>query len=233
MPSYLRPIDLARRAGLGPSQIRNYERDGFLPPAARSPAGHRRYGEAHAEALRVSRILITGYGWQMALEAMRAVHRGDRAALYEIVDRCHARLDECRRRIESTLAALDDLRPLVPVPARGYDVGIGAAAARAGVRVSAVRFWDEQGLLHPTRDAAGNRRYDGTQLTRLHVVVLLRAAGYRSTAIRSILDELGADQPEPARQALEAHRASLDEASERAALATATAYAYFRQGDGT
>ena len=32
----LRPVDLAREHGLSAQAIRNYERDGFLPPAART-----------------------------------------------------------------------------------------------------------------------------------------------------------------------------------------------------
>ena len=51
----LRPIDLARVAGLSPQSVRNYERWGFLPPAGRGPGGHRRYGPRHLQAVQAAR----------------------------------------------------------------------------------------------------------------------------------------------------------------------------------
>ncbi|WP_037676124.1 MerR family DNA-binding transcriptional regulator, partial [Streptomyces afghaniensis] len=37
----LRPVDLARLAGVSTQQIRNYEDAGVLPPAARTESGYR------------------------------------------------------------------------------------------------------------------------------------------------------------------------------------------------
>src|SRR4051795_10631045 len=93
---YLRPIDLARLAGLGVTQIRTYEKVGFLPPAERGPNGYRRYTDVHVEALRVARIVIGGYGWQPALDVMRAIHAGDRTAVLDLVNASHGALDHQR-----------------------------------------------------------------------------------------------------------------------------------------
>jgi DNA-binding transcriptional MerR regulator len=167
---WLRPVDLGRMVGISPSLVRTYESVGFLPPADRSPAGYRRYGDGHAEALRVARCLIAGYGWQPALEVMRAVHAGDTAAALAVVDARHAALHRERLQIDEVLQALDltslSAPPDHPIVARRV-LRIGAAAQLVGVRPSALRFWEQQGLLQPTRDSTTRSRYfDHEQPTR-------------------------------------------------------------------
>jgi DNA-binding transcriptional MerR regulator len=73
----LRPVDLARVAGISTQQIRNYEDAGVLPPVVRTAAGHRRYDEDHRAALVTYRALAAGYGPGTARTIMRAVHAGD------------------------------------------------------------------------------------------------------------------------------------------------------------
>ncbi|NUT49982.1 MAG: MerR family DNA-binding transcriptional regulator, partial [Saccharothrix sp.] len=43
----LRPVDLARAAGISTQQVRNYLDAGVLPPAGRSPAGYRVFDARH------------------------------------------------------------------------------------------------------------------------------------------------------------------------------------------
>jgi DNA-binding transcriptional MerR regulator len=67
------------------------------------------------------------------------------------------------------------------------------------VRVLALHFWEQQGLLHPLRDQSSRYRlYDEHQMRRLRMVVLLREAGYNFHVIQSVLDELAAGRPEKA-----------------------------------
>jgi DNA-binding transcriptional MerR regulator len=76
--------------------------------------------------------------------------------------------------------------------------------------VSALRFWEQQGLLHPVRDKSSRYRlYAEQQMRRLRVVALLRDAGYNFSAIHVALDELAAGQPQKAIAAVEKRRAEL------------------------
>ena len=87
---------------------------------------------------------------------------------------------------------------------------MGEAARQVGVRVSALHFWEQQGLLHPVRDQSSRYRlYDEQQMQRLRVVVLLREAGYDFQVILSVLDELAAGRPEQAIVAVEKRREEL------------------------
>ena len=39
-------------------------------------------------------------------------------------------------------------------------LAIGAVASRTGVAVSAIRFYEEQGLIEATRESSGHRRFE-------------------------------------------------------------------------
>jgi DNA-binding transcriptional MerR regulator len=226
MGSYLRTVDLARAVGLSVQQVRNYEAWGFLPSAERSPSGYRRYTPAHLEALRTARTLIPGYGWQRTLAVMRALHAGDLDAALALVDERHAELDRDRRRVEEVLAAL---RTVASEPAeyprvrRARGLRVGEAALRVGVEVSAVRYWEQRGLLAPVRDESSRYRlYDERQMRRLQAIVLLREANYGVDAIAPVLDELASGRPERALEAVEMRRAEIARSSRACARATAT-----------
>jgi DNA-binding transcriptional MerR regulator len=91
---------------------------------------------------------------------------------------------------------------------------VGEAAKQVGVRVSALHFWEQQGLLHPVREQHSRYRlYDEHQMRRLRVVVLLRDAGYPFNVIQLALDELAAGRPEKAIVAVEKRREELTRTS--------------------
>jgi len=54
---------------------------------------------------------------------------------------------------------------------------IGAAARRAGVRVSLIRYYEAIGLLPEPERVSGQRRYDETVLRRLAVIDVAQRAG--------------------------------------------------------
>lgn len=52
----LRIGDLVERYGVSAEALRVWERQGLIPPARRTPGGHRRYAEEHLAAL--DRLLV-------------------------------------------------------------------------------------------------------------------------------------------------------------------------------
>jgi MerR family redox-sensitive transcriptional activator SoxR len=64
---------------------------------------------------------------------------------------------------------------------------IGEVARRAGLRPSALRFYEEAGLLRPAARVSGRRRYDPSALHRLAVIGLLRDAGFTIEEMRRLL----------------------------------------------
>ncbi|MFO7169366.1 MAG: MerR family DNA-binding transcriptional regulator [Chloroflexota bacterium] len=226
---YLRTKDLARAAGISVQQVRNYEAHGLIPMAERSPSGYRRFTRQHLVALETARRLMAGYGVAPAQQIMRLAHQGQLAQALALIDERHAALAGARRQLEQTLAALRALAahlPAEPHPHVGH-LRAGAAARLVGVRVSALRFWEQQGLLQPARERSSRYRlYDERQLRRLRIVALLRQAHYRFDAIRMALEELEAGQPQRAIEAAERRRGELAKASWRCLEAMAAFHAY-------
>jgi len=214
---YLRTIDLAHEGHISVQQVRNYEASGFIPPVERSPSGYRLYTELHLAAIKTARILVGGYGWQRSRAIMRAVHEGKLSVALALIDERHAELAKKRLQIEQTLAALHALAvqpTALPSTRHPRRFRVGEAAGEVGVRVSALHFWEQQGLLHPVRDQSSRYRlYDEQQMRRLRVVVMLREAGYGFDVIHTTLDELAAGRPEKAIVAVEKRREELMKAS--------------------
>ncbi|GAB5486743.1 MAG: redox-sensitive transcriptional activator SoxR [Parasphingorhabdus sp.] len=54
---------------------------------------------------------------------------------------------------------------------------IGALAARTGLSVSAIRFYEEKGLVEPFRSAGGQRRFLRSDIRRLSFVLIAQQLG--------------------------------------------------------
>ena len=67
---------------------------------------------------------------------------------------------------------------------------IGAVAARTGVAVSAVRFYADSGLLHPDRNAGGQRRFARSDIRRVSFILIAQELGFSLTEIREALAQL-------------------------------------------
>ncbi|EXU63013.1 MerR family transcriptional regulator [Streptomyces sp. PRh5] len=190
----LRPVDLARMAGVSTQQIRNYVDAGILPPAARTPAGYRRLDDRHRRALVTYRALMPGYGAETAREVMRAVHDEDVALALTLVNAGHAALHDQRLSLEAAGKALEVVAEQTPdasAPSRSGPLRIGEVAARLGLRTSALRVWESAGLLRPRRDrSTGYRVYGPSDVRDARMIDLLRQVRYPLPQIRPVLDGL-------------------------------------------
>src|SRR5258708_34187256 len=74
---YLRTHDLALAGHISVQQVRNYEANGLIPQAQRSPSGYRLYMQQHLVALKTVKSMVRGYGWPRTSAVMPALHRGD------------------------------------------------------------------------------------------------------------------------------------------------------------
>jgi MerR family transcriptional regulator, redox-sensitive transcriptional activator SoxR len=72
------------------------------------------------------------------------------------------------------------------------ELTIGEVASRSGVATSALRFYEEQGLIVSRRTAGNQRRYERPVLRRIAVIQAGRAAGIPLEQIRATLATLPA-----------------------------------------
>src|SRR6185312_11601289 len=63
---------------------------------------------------------------------------------------------------------------------------ISAVARQTGLKPSAIRYYEELGILPPPQRISGQRRYDRTVLYRLAVVQRARQAGFALDEIRTL-----------------------------------------------
>ena len=76
---------------------------------------------------------------------------------------------------------------------------IGQVSARSGVAPSALRYYEQQGLITATRTTGGARRFPRTVLRRLAFVRAAQNVGLSLGEIREALATLPADRPPTAR----------------------------------
>ncbi|GAA6191750.1 redox-sensitive transcriptional activator SoxR [Phaeobacter gallaeciensis] len=69
-------------------------------------------------------------------------------------------------------------------------LAIGALASRTGLAVSAIRYYEAQGLISPWRNAGGQRRYQRADIRRLSFVMIAQQFGLSLPEIREVLSGL-------------------------------------------
>lgn len=92
-------------------------------------------------------------------------------------------------------------------------IRIGELAARAGVSVRSLRYYEEQGLLTSLRSPRGHRRYSDSQVERVVLIQRLFAAGLSSRTIVDLLpcvDSPSEDTSEAAVERMRHERDRLD-----------------------
>jgi DNA-binding transcriptional MerR regulator len=205
----LRTADVAREAGYSVQQVRDLERLGVIPPAARAANGYRTYGPAHVQALRAYRGLASAAGpveaRRLLAELFAEQRTGSLADAAAAVGAVHVRL--ARERAEALRAqeALSAIQAEAAVPDGGGVEGgatdggsadsdamtITELAGALGVRTSTLRFWEQEGLAVPARVTSQRaRQYGPTAIREARIVAALRGSGYGIPAVRDVVATL-------------------------------------------
>ncbi|MEX0318902.1 MAG: redox-sensitive transcriptional activator SoxR [Ruegeria sp.] len=66
-------------------------------------------------------------------------------------------------------------------------LSVGALASRTGLAVSAIRYYEAQGLIAPWRNPGGQRRYQRADIRRLSFVMIAQQFGLSLPEIREVL----------------------------------------------
>ncbi len=75
------------------------------------------------------------------------------------------------------------------------ELTIGEVARRAGVRTSALRYYESIGLLPAARRVNGRRRFDPGAVQMLAVIHLAQQAGFSMAEIRTLFHGFAAETP--------------------------------------
>ncbi|SMP12558.1 redox-sensitive transcriptional activator SoxR [Shimia sagamensis] len=71
---------------------------------------------------------------------------------------------------------------------------IGFISERTGLAPSAIRYYEEEGIVHPHRTDTGQRRFERADIRRLSFVMISQSLGFSIAEIRTALDSLPANR---------------------------------------
>jgi DNA-binding transcriptional MerR regulator len=189
----LRPADLAREHGISTQAVRNYERDGFIPPAERTHSGYRIYTEVHEAALRAYLAQIAAYGHAAGGQIMNALHDDDLNGALMIIARGHSQLLRDQDTLDTVRDAVDHLAA-ESAPSPSQDPGtrtIGELAHQLRVTPATLRNWEDAGILTPERDSVtGYRVFRAGDVRDAELAHLLRRGGYPLDHISTVVHQI-------------------------------------------
>src|SRR5215469_18531424 len=79
------------------------------------------------------------------------------------------------------------------------ELTISEVARQAGIRASAIRYYESVGLLPPPQRVSGQRRYHADILRRLAFIQTARAVGFSVADMQTMLHDLDGNTPLSAR----------------------------------
>jgi DNA-binding transcriptional MerR regulator len=178
-----------RLVGYSAQQVRDLERLGVIPHAQRAANGYRGYDDRHVTALRAYRAVAAAIGPVAARRLPPVVVTGTLDDAAEAIDDLHAAIARDRSAVRQALRGLEAVLADPTDDSDERDVmTIGELAEALGVRPSALRHWEDQGLVHPAR-AGASRRYGARAIAEARVVAVLRAGGYGIPQISRVLGQ--------------------------------------------
>ena len=74
------------------------------------------------------------------------------------------------------------------------NIRIGRVAARTGVSVSAIRFYEDKGLISSHRNSSGHRMFLPSDIRKISLIVIAQNLGFSLAAIKTRLDRLPQDK---------------------------------------
>ncbi|MFD5012830.1 MerR family transcriptional regulator [Streptomyces chartreusis] len=193
-PVPLRTVDVARASGYSVQQVRDLERLGVIPPAARSANGYRAYASVHVHALDAYRGLASAVGPVTAREVLSRLRNRTLAEAASAISELHVRLAREREealRAQQALRAIQGEAVTPEIELDGDAMTITQLAGALDVRPSTLRFWEEEGLVVPERvTSLRARRYGLPAIRAARIVAALRNTGHGIPAVREIVDSL-------------------------------------------
>lgn len=185
------PLEASRLLNVSTTTLRRYEELKLIPDVPRT-GNRRRYGLLHMHAFTALRKLLQGYGVPATYEVMKMLRAGRADDAVWLINRQLADLQEEKHRVAEMkkLIAEADFSKY-----RGRSITdtmtIREVSEIAGVNASAVRHWEQEGLIFPVRNPHnGYRIFGPKELRRIIVISSLRRTVYFIENMRALLEDL-------------------------------------------
>ncbi|MEK3747579.1 MerR family transcriptional regulator [Paenibacillus sp. FSL E2-8871] len=186
------PTMIAKKLNVSTTTLRRYEDQGLVPEVPRTPSNRRCYTDIHVQAFITIRALLQGYEIPVVYDVMRKIKaRQIEDALWSINQEQFNTQTE-KHRLEDVLrmfrnADLSKYNDLEVTNA----MTIGEVAQMAGVKPSAIRHWEQEGLITSNRNKDnGYRVYTITELRKIILISSLRKTVYNIENMKQLLNEI-------------------------------------------
>lgn len=186
------PTMIAKKLNVSTTTLRRYQDQGLVPEVPRTPSNRRCYTDIHVQAFITIRALLQGYEIPVVYDVMRKIKaRQIEDALWSINQEQHNTQTE-KHRLEDVLrmfrnADLSRYNDLEVTNA----MTIGEVAQMAGVKPSAIRHWEQEGLITSNRNKDnGYRVYTITELRKIILISSLRKTVYYIENMKQLLNEI-------------------------------------------
>ncbi|WP_103105515.1 MerR family DNA-binding transcriptional regulator [Brevibacillus reuszeri] len=184
----MRPIDIARRLGLSTSTLRNYERQGLVPPSQRSSTGYRMYTQEHLAYFECIEAMSPGFGMEITAQVVRGLQAKQVDSVLWMVTKSQADLYRDRQLAEKNIQMLESQEKETSSREERTELEwmtIGEASAETSIPASTIRHWEKIGLITLERDPQnGYRRINRSQLRKISLLRTLRSAVYSDTVVQ-------------------------------------------------
>ncbi|USB33507.1 MerR family transcriptional regulator [Paenibacillus sp. YPG26] len=179
-----RSKELAEKYGLSASTLRNYEAKGLLPPAERSAGGYRIYTERHEAYLACIHAMAAAFGIEITGGVMHCLRRNELGEALWIVRDREVKFHQEKEKLDQLIGELR----LYSEGGQAYDLNqqfsIHEASRRTGAPKSAIRYWEECGLLTTDRNPENRYRlYGEAHLFKIGLIQTLQSALYSNDTI--------------------------------------------------
>lgn len=186
------PKQIAAALSVSTTTLRRYEEQDLIPIVPRTKNNHRFYKMVHFQAFITLRILLKGYEIPVVYEVMRMIKQGKAEEAMWLINKQQFQLQMEKQRVEEILTMIQnaDFTKFNNVKLN-ENMSIGEAAKIAGVNTSAIRHWEDEGLIYSERNKEnGYRKISISELRKILVISSLRKTIYYIENMKKLLDDL-------------------------------------------
>ncbi|MFP7737280.1 MerR family transcriptional regulator [Priestia aryabhattai] len=186
------PKQIATILSVSTTTLRRYEEQDLIPNVPRTKSNHRFYTSIHLQAFTTIRALLKGYNIPVVYEVMRMIKNANIEKALWSVNKQQFHLQVEKQRVGEILAMIQsaNFTSYKNIKIKKH-ISIGEAAEIAGVNTSAIRHWENEGLIRSERNKEnGYRMFTIPELRKILVISSLRKTVYYIENMKQLLEDL-------------------------------------------
>lgn len=192
MDSIFTPKQMAKKLNVSTTTLRRYENLGLVPGVPRTSSNRRYYTPLHVQAFLALRSLVQGFDLPIAYEVMSLLKEGYVEQALWMINVQQYNIQVEKQRVEEIMRLIHqtDFSKYRNIQVTD-EMKIGEVAVIAGVNPSAIRHWENEGLIRAKRNAEnGYRVFTSQELKKIIVLSSLRKTVFFIESMKQLLEAL-------------------------------------------